>query len=387
MKIMIIPTSYPDAQNPVRNVYIYEQAKALADLGHEICVLHVQKQPSRELFKPMDKRITVNDDGFATRYSRRAKTFMEVKFPGLNRDSFVRAIKKLFYKAVEQEGYPDVIYSHFSCWAGYVAVELGKKHNIPVVNIEHYNKFINGRADAAMIKGLRYVIENAAHNIAVSGNLQRAMKRLTQTEKEITVVPNMINDGFAYTEPVEHPGFVFSAVANLNKGKRFDLLIRSFCEAFSPEENVSLLIGGSGEMKDSLLQLIRENQREHQIKLLGRLNRAQTIELYQNSDCFALPSAFETFGIVWREAMAVGRPVITTDHGGWSPEEWSDDFGIMIPVDDQQALTAALKNIKADYASYDLEKISRFAVENYSAKIIGKRLESILLQAVESVRT
>lgn len=387
MKIMIIPTSYPDAQNPVRNVYIYEQAKALSDLGHQITVLHVQKQPSKDLFKPMSKKIVVNDDGFAMRYSCPTKTFMETRFPGLNKSSFVNAVKRLFYKAVEQEGYPDVIYSHFSCWAGYAAVKLGKKHNVPVVNIEHYNKFINNRADEDMVRGLKHVIDNSAHNIAVSGNLQRAMKRLTQTEKEITVVPNMINDGFVYSPPVKHDGFVFSAVANLNKGKRFDLLIRSFCEAFSPEEDVRLMIGGSGEEKESLLQLIRENQREHQIQLLGRLDRAQTIQLYQSCDCFALPSAYETFGIVWREAMAVGRPIITTDHGGWSPEEWSDDFGVMIPVDDQNALTAALKSVRNCYSTYDLERISRFATENYSAKIIGKRLEAILLQAVESVKS
>ena len=281
-----------------------------------------------------------------------------------------------------QEGYPDVIYSHFSCWAGYTAVELGKKHHIPVVNIEHFNKFINDRADKNLVQGLKYVVENATCNIAVSGNLRRGMKRLTQTEKEITVVPNMINGGFVYTPPVEHEGFVFSAVANLNKGKRFDLLIRAFCEAFSSDENVRLLIGGSGEEKDSLLKLIAENQRQHQIQLLGRLDRAQTIALYQSSDCFALPSAYETFGIVWREAMAVGRPVITTDHGGWSPEEWSDDFGAMIPVDDQKALVDALKSVKENYSGYDLEKISQFSQSHYGAKEIGKRLEAILEKAI-----
>lgn len=387
MKIMFIPTSYPDKENPVKNIYIYEQAKALAELGHQIIVLHVQKQPSRALFRLMNTSIQYNDDGFAVRYSKKMRTFWEGRFPGLNRGSFVRSMKQLFSAALKKEGCPDVIYSHFSCWAGYAAVELGRKYNIPVVNIEHYNKFINNRADEDMIRGLRYVIDNAAHNIAVSGNLQRAMKRLTQTQREITVVPNMINDGFVYCQPVKHDGFVFSAVANLNKGKRFDLLIRSFCEAFAPEEDVRLLIGGSGEMKRTLLQLIKENQREHQIQLLGRLNRAQTIQLYQNCDCFALPSAFETFGIVWREAMAVGRPVITTDHGGWSPEEWSEDFGIMIPVDDQCALTDALKTVRDSYSSYDLEKISQFATENYSARIIGQRLESLLLQAVGSVRT
>ena len=382
MKIMIIPTSYPDAKNPVRNIYIYEQAKALANLGHKITVLHLQKQPSKAFLKPMSKKISINDDGFATRYSRRIKTFMEGKFPGLHRAGFVKGIKQLFDIAVQSEGLPDVIYAHFSCWAGYAAVQIGREYHIPVVSIEHFNKFINNRADKAMIEGLKCVIEGSAANLAVSENLRDSILRLTGTDKPVEVMPNMIDDRFVYCAPTEHEGFVFSAVANLNKGKRFDLLINAFCEAFSAEENVKLLIGGSGSEKENLLALISQNRREHQIQLLGRLDRDQTLQVYQQSDCFALPSAFETFGIVWREAMAVGRPVITTDHGGWSREEWSDDFGIMTPVDDKQALVAALREIRNEYKKYNLEEISRFARENYAAGVIGKRIESVLEKAV-----
>lgn len=383
MKIMIMPTSYPDESNPVKNVYIYEQAKALAALGHQICVLHVQKQPSKALLKPLDKSVRCCDDGFAVRYARKMKTFWEGKLPGVNRDSFVRCMKQLFSVALEKEGLPDVIYSHFSCWAGYAAVQIGRQYHIPVVNIEHFNKFINGRADKAMIEGLKCVVEQSEANLAVSEKLRDCILGLTGTDKPVEVVPNMIDDRFVYCAPEAHEGFVFSAVANLNRGKRFDLLIQAFCEAFSADENVKLLIGGGGNEKENLLQLISQNQREHQIQLLGRVDREQTLRVYQESDCFALPSAFETFGIVWREAMAVGRPVITTDHGGWSSEDWSEDFGIMIPVDDKQALVAALKAMRSEYAKYDLKKISQFAHENYDSQVIGKRIEAILEKAIQ----
>lgn len=383
MKIMIMPTSYPDESNPVRNIFIQEQTKALADLGHQVTVLHVQKQPSKALFKRLDTKIKRSDEGFAVRYSQKIKTFMEGRFPGLNRDHFVRCMKRLFAEALAKEGRPDVIYSHFACWAGYTAVQIGQQYNIPVVSIEHYSGYMTPNVNKGMIEGLRYTVERSAACMAVSGNLKDAMYRLTGTDKPITVVSNMIDDRFAYTAPREHEGFVFSAVANLNKRKRFSLLLEAFFEAFSAEENVSLVIGGSGEEEQNLVQLIRDNKREHQVRMLGRLGRDDTLQVYQESDCFVLPSAAETFGIVWREAMAVGRPVITTDHGGWSAEDWSDEYGVKIDVDDKLALIAALRSVRAEYAKYDLEKISRATRERHGAQVIGKQIEGIMRKALE----
>ena len=45
------------------------------------------------------------------------------------------------------------------------------------------------------------------------------------------------------------------------------------------------------------------------------------IKVYEECDCFVLPSAGETFGVVYVEAMAAGLPVIATRCGG--PEDSS----------------------------------------------------------------
>lgn len=377
MKILFMPTSYPDKQNPVKNVFIYEQAKALAAMGDDICVTHVKKLPSKALFSQVDRNVYKVDDGFAIRYTTNQKTFKENTFPRISRNAFLKSMRRVFEYAIADWGKPDVIYSHFSCWAGYSAVKLGEEYGIPVVNIEHYSAFIKENVNKVMLDGLKETVERAAHNIAVSANLRDAILSKTQIGREITVIPNMVDSSFEYIPLSSHDGFNFCAIGNLNKGKRFGLLIEAFCEAFSADESVTLRIGGAGPEKDNLDELIKSNGREHQIKLLGRLDRAECLELYRTSDCFALPSAFETFGIVWREAMAVGRPVITTDHGGWSAEDWSDDFGIMIDVDDKSALVSALKEMRENYEKYDGVRIAKFIDDNYSSEKISKRLDKI----------
>ncbi len=377
MKILFMPTSYPDKQNPVKNIFIYEQAKALAAMGHDVCVTHVKKLPSRAIFSKADRKIYKVDDGFAVRYTTNQKTFKESTFPRMSRNAFLKSMRRVFVHALNDWGKPDVIYSHFSCWAGYSAVKLGKEYGIPVVNIEHYSAFIRENVNKVLLDGLKETLECSVHNIAVSANLRDAILTRTQFGRDISVIPNMVDSSFEYSPLPAHEGFIFCALGNLNHGKRFGLLIEAFCEAFSSEESVKLLIGGAGPEKEKLEEVIAANKRGHQIKLLGRLNREQTLEMYRTSDCFALPSAFETFGIVWREAMAVGRPVITTDHGGWGAEDWSDDFGIMIDVDDKEALICALKDMRDGYEKYDGVRIAKFIEDNYSAKRISERLDKI----------
>ena len=117
--------------------------------------------------------------------------------------------------------------------------------------------------------------------------------------------------------------------------------------------------------------------REEQIFFLGRLDRTQVVKEMQMCDSFVLPSRHETFGLVWREAMCVGRPVITTDHGGFGKEDFNEDFGMMIPVDDLMALQQALLKMRSDYFKYDLKKISEQNRDMYSSKLIARRIINI----------
>ena len=55
----------------------------------------------------------------------------------------------------------------------------------------------------------------------------------------------------------------------------------------------------------------------------------EIVKVYEECDCFVLPSAGETFGVVYVEAMAAGLPVIATRCGG--PEDFvNEDNGILI---------------------------------------------------------
>lgn len=67
-----------------------------------------------------------------------------------------------------------------------------------------------------------------------------------------------------------------------------------------------LLIVGIGELKEQMLQKIREYRLEHFVKFVGA--QADVSPFYQAMDTFVLPSLYEGLGIVFIEAQCSGLP-------------------------------------------------------------------------------
>lgn len=382
MRIFILPTSYPSNEYPHKNIFIYEQAKQLAKMGHEIIVLHIEKLPTRSIFQKVSRNIEVFRNDFSVRYVRKQKTFMEARFPVIGRDVFIENAIELYKYAVAKHGKPDVVYAHFSQWAGYTGTILSEKYNVPLVTIEHYSGLMKNKVSNSLLEGVKRTIEKSEYFLCVSENLKKNILDKTKIQKDIYVITNMIDSSFKYFSKLVHDGFVFSAIGRLTAQKDYRTLIRAFDKAFDRDEMVQLRIAGDGEDRTYLEKLVKQLGREKQIIFLGSLTRAQTIEEYKLCDCFALSSSYETFGLVYREALAVGRPIITTDHGGFSEEDWHNEYGYKVPVGDVDEFAKAMKKIVLDNNKFDGQMISELCLSDCSADVIGSKIEYILQKAI-----
>ena len=381
MTIYILPINYPNPQSPTKDIFAYEQARALANLGHKIVVLHVHKQPTRKIFKKISRKIEKSDDGFAVRYTLNSHTFMEHKLTAANSRHFTKKMMRLFQHAVQREGMPDALYAFFSVSAGYAGAKIAQKYQVPLAVFEANGVIMKGPNEQYQ-KILRYTIDHADVFSCVSDNLRKQIHEILNLQKEIGVIPCMIDKAFTYHPPVEKDYVRFYALGNLFPGKRFELLVNAFVRAFAPDENVKLYISGKGERCEAIKAIISAAGREDQIIMLGSQSRDEILEQFSLCDCFVLPSAYETFGMVWREAMAVGRPIITTDHGGF--DTWDEQWGIKIKVDDQDALVEALKTMKDTYGNYDGKYISESCLGLYGSNRVAKEVEESLNKAIES---
>ncbi len=97
---------------------------------------------------------------------------------------------------------------------------------------------------------------------------------------------------------------------------------------------------------DRLQETIRSLNLETLVKIEGFRKDAR--ELIAAFDVLVLPSILpEPFGLVVAEAMAAGKPVIATRHGGPTEMVVEGETGFLIPPNNPYALASAIKNLLA----------------------------------------
>ncbi len=83
------------------------------------------------------------------------------------------------------------------------------------------------------------------------------------------------------------------------------------------------------------------------VTLAGNLDDAGLSAAYQSADVFVLATRRETYGMAVSSALAWGLPVVSTRTGA-IPGLVGDTAGIVVPVDDEAALTGALLRMLGD---------------------------------------
>jgi glycogen(starch) synthase len=84
------------------------------------------------------------------------------------------------------------------------------------------------------------------------------------------------------------------------------------------------------------------------VRFDGELDDAALFDAYADCDVFCGPSRYESFGLVFVEAMSFGRPVVGCRAGGVPEIVVDGETGLLVPADDVQALREALSALVAD---------------------------------------
>lgn len=106
------------------------------------------------------------------------------------------------------------------------------------------------------------------------------------------------------------------------------------------QEDCILLLAGEGEYRSELEALIKINQLEHRVILLGNID--SMVYFYQALDVFCMSSLNEGLPLSPLEAQACGIPVVLTDVGGCS-EACCPESGMLVPAKDSTALAWAIR--------------------------------------------
>lgn len=130
-------------------------------------------------------------------------------------------------------------------------------------------------------------------------------------------------------------------VARLSAQKGLPLLVKAAARV-APTHDFVIDIIGDGEGRSELENMIRENGLCDRIRILGWRSPEDVREALASSRALILPSFAEGLPVVLMEALALGKPVVTTAIAG-IPELVDAANGWVVPSGSVDALVKAMK--------------------------------------------
>lgn len=379
MNIFIIARGYPSKQDPTWGCFEKDQAEALSLLGHQVTILSVDTR-----FRFYWRKLGVQCDVYnnIATYNIFLLPYALLFFlPKRIKDVFYAWQLELIYKrAVQEHGTPDVIYSHYLNNT-LKAIPLRKKYHIPIVAMEHWSQMAYPKIPNNTISTAKYVYSSIDQLITVSSALKNNI--FQQIGCASIVIPNMVGKEFHYlpSNLKKKESIQLITTGRLIPEKHFDMLIQAIANISTPK--LQLYIIGNGSEKQKLQKLVEKLQVKDQIQLLGHKSKQEIVTLLQQSDIFVLPSQSETFGVAYIEALACGLPIIATDCGG--PRDIvTQKNGLLIPVNDQQALEQAIVQMSHNFNLYDKQSIAQDCQKCFAADNIAKHIAQILEQTIKA---
>ncbi len=199
------------------------------------------------------------------------------------------------------------------------------------------------------------------------------------------VIPNAINPDFVKEPYIGKHEKEIVSVGRLNIPKNFPLLIRAFAKISEKHQDYILKIYGQGGLLESLKKLTRELGVEKKVEFPGYVNDIP--KALQKASLFVLSSHYEGMPNALAEAMSLGLPCISTDCPVGGPRFLinEEENGILVPVDDDDALADAIERVlNNEDLKEKLGKNARHISERLSSDKIYNMWEEFLVRTANN---
>ncbi len=215
------------------------------------------------------------------------------------------------------------------------------------------------------------------------------LKKYPFLRKKLKLIPNGVNTQlFKPQDPKEvKPMFGFNeddkiilSIGRFSFEKRFDLLIKVFCDVKKEVENAKLVLVGQGPERKKLVELVRKIGMED-VEFLEPVEHERIPALMNCADMLVLCSMYEGMPTVVLEALACGVPVVATDVGDVGKIVEDGRTGQLVKADDYKNIKKAILKLlgegKSVYKENCIEMAKSYSWESLSVRILGVYEESI----------
>jgi glycosyltransferase involved in cell wall biosynthesis len=328
VQVCVLTTSYPRSADDVAGRFVADAVEHLRAAGLEVDVV------SPASFRHFG---IAYGDGIVQ--NLRARPWLVLLLPAFLA-SFALAARRAAREA-------DVVHAHWLP-SGVAALATGKPF---VLQVWGTDVELARRAPWLV----RPILARARTVIGASSFLAEQARALGASE--VQVIPQGVEIPDRVGEPEQPPHVLFVGRLSQEKG------ILEFLEA---TDGLPRVIVGDGPLRSRVPEAV------------GFVPRDRLGAYYERAAVVCVPSRREGYGVVAREALAYGRPVVATSVGGLA-DAVTSDTGLLVPVGDLGALRSAVESLLSDRVLRDrLGATGRARMADFRPDVVGRALASVL---------
>jgi glycosyltransferase involved in cell wall biosynthesis len=246
-----------------------------------------------------------------------------------------------YFRQLAQSEHINHVHVHFATNATAVAL-LSRMMGGP-----SYSFTVHGPDELIDPKKLSFgiKIKHAAFVIAISDYCKNEVVRVAPAghcDKIIVARCALALEEFDDTHDVNDNSQMFVCVGRLCPQKGQVLIPRAAAELRNEFPDLKIVLAGDGESRSAVEAAIAAYGVADMVELRGWVSNSEVLDLIKKSRALLLPSYAEGLPVVIMEALASGRPVISTTIAG-IPELVDDSCGWLFPAGDQEELVAAIR--------------------------------------------
>lgn len=286
----------------------------------------------------------------------------EIRMDGISQFRAVLKVKRILTSnkidIVDTHGYRDHIISIFAARLFRKKAVLRTKHNAVPLKSGLFSRFVYNTLTTRVI--------------AISEHIRQVLIESGMRPENVTTIHSSVDvEKFSPREksPAVLQEFglarqtqVLGMVARIHQNKGYTYLLDAMPSIMRTGIDRKLLIIGKGS--DKLMDRLKELNIERHVIAPGF--REDVPEVLSVVDVFVLPSLREGLGTAILEAMAMGKPIISTRVGGIPEAVQHEVNGLLVPPSDTPALAEAVIELLAD-------EEKRLSMGRHSRKIAENR--------------
>jgi len=217
------------------------------------------------------------------------------------------------------------------------------------------------------------------------------------TGNNFTVIPNGIHtqnyinvkldlNEFRLKHSLKESDKVILFVGRLAYRKGILDLVSAFNRLHKQFSDVNLLIVGDGPLCEEIRSLIKENNIEKNVRLLGFVSFQELVHCYYLADVTVLPSLFgETQGIVTLESLICGTPIVVSNLTCFTSMLPERNMKVVDPGSQEQLQSTLSSLLRNDQVLREMSVGCReFVIRNYDWDVIYLKIQNLIEEVITS---